>query len=108
MIQILGLTIRRLNRRSEYAHIRESRPDAGRDFQVKVLNFFPSCSLCAAAPAGMRLPIQMRGGHGGILSDTMHLPMSFRKSTPPKNRHLDILISYGNQQVDGFVVELTS
>ena len=88
------------------AHIRESRPDAGQDFQVKVLFENKSCSLCAAAPDGMSLPIQMRGGHGGISSDTMHLSIGFRKSTPQPNRQLDILISKSTQQVDDFWGEL--
>ena len=43
-----------------------------------------------------------------ILSDTLHVLISFRKSTPTQNRQLDILISDGKHQVDEFVGELTS
>ena len=42
-----------------------------------------------------------------LLSDTMCLLISIRKSTPQQNRQLDILISNSEQQVDHFVGELT-
>ena len=41
------------------------------------------------------------------LSDTMYLLISFRKSTSPQNRQLNILISTSKQLVDDFVGELT-
>ena len=41
------------------------------------------------------------------LSDTIDLLISFRTSTPPQNRQLDILVSNSEQQVDNFVGELT-
>ena len=40
-----------------------------------------------------------------VLSDTMYLSISCRKSTPPQNRHL--LISNSKQSVGDFVGELT-
>ena len=41
------------------------------------------------------------------LSDTMYLLISFRKSTPPQNRQLNILIGNSKRSVDEFVGELT-
>ena len=41
------------------------------------------------------------------LSDRMYLLISFRKSTPPQNRQLNILISSYTEQVDGFGGGLT-
>ena len=46
-----------------------------------------------------------REGHTPISSDTMHSLISFRKSTPPQNRQVNI--SKGKQQVDNLVRELT-
>jgi len=37
----------------------------------------------------------------------MYLLISFRKSTPPQNRQLNILVSDSKQKVDDFVGELT-
>ena len=42
-----------------------------------------------------------------ILSDTMHLLISFRKQTHPQNRQLNILIGNREQGVDDFVGKLT-
>jgi hypothetical protein len=42
-----------------------------------------------------------------ILSDTMYVLISFRKSIPQQNRQLQILISSSKQKVDDFVGELT-
>ena len=36
-----------------------------------------------------------------VLSDTMHLLIRFKKSTPPQNRQLNILIRDSRQYVDG-------
>ena len=51
------------------------------------------------------------GGPGrkvdGVLSDAMFLLISFRNSTPPQKRQLNILVSNGEQQFDDFVGELT-
>ena len=41
------------------------------------------------------------------LSGIMYLLIGFRKSNPPRNRQLDILISNSKQHVDDFVGELT-
>ena len=41
-----------------------------------------------------------------FLSDTMYLSISFRKSTPPQNRQLHILIRNSVHYVDDFVGEL--
>ena len=41
------------------------------------------------------------------LSDTMQSLISFRKSTPPQNLQLNILIIDSQQQIDDFVSELT-
>jgi len=41
------------------------------------------------------------------LFDTMYLSISFRKSRPPQNRRLNVLMSNSQQQVDDFVGELT-
>ena len=43
----------------------------------------------------------------GPLSDKMYLSFSFRKSTPPQNRQLIILIGNSKQQVGNFVGEST-
>ena len=40
-------------------------------------------------------------------SDMMYLLISFRKSTPPQNRQLNIVTKNSKQQVDDFVVKLT-
>ena len=45
--------------------------------------------------------------HATCLSDTMHLSISFRKLTPPQNRHIDVWISNSEQQVGDFVGELS-
>ena len=42
-----------------------------------------------------------------ILSATMYQSISFRKSSPPHDRQLDMLISNGKQQVDNYWGELT-
>ena len=42
-----------------------------------------------------------------VSSDTMSLLISFRNSTPPQNRQIDILISNNKRWVDDFVEELT-
>ena len=41
------------------------------------------------------------------LSDTMYLSMSFRKSTPPENRQLNVSISNSKQLVDDCVGKVT-
>ena len=38
----------------------------------------------------------------------MDLLIGFRKSTPPQNRQLNILVSHSHQEVDDFVGKLTS
>ena len=40
-------------------------------------------------------------------SDTTYLSMSFKKSAPPQNRQLNIVISNRHQEVDDFAEELT-
>ena len=42
-----------------------------------------------------------------ISSHSMNLLIRFRKSTPPQNRQLNVLIGNSKQQVDDFVGELT-
>ena len=42
-----------------------------------------------------------------ISSDTLYLSVSFRESTPPQNRQLNISISDSEEQVDDFLGELT-
>ena len=47
------------------------------------------------------------GSGGAFLSDTMCLSISFRKSTPPRTRQLNILTINIKQQADDFDGELT-
>ena len=54
----------------------------------------------------LRLQVRIFGGVQGLF-DTMYLSISFRKSTPPKHRQLNIFIINSNQQVQNFVGELT-
>ena len=42
-----------------------------------------------------------------FLSERMYSLISFRKSTPPQNRHLNILTTNSKQWVDEFMAELT-
>ena len=56
----------------------------------------------ARVPRGLR-----RVAPGPLLSHRMYLLISFRKSTPPQNRQLDILISKSEQSVDDFRGGLT-
>jgi len=49
----------------------------------------------------------LRTGALPSLSHGMYLLLSFRRSPPPQNRKLDILISDSKQKVDDFMGELT-
>ena len=61
----------------------------------------PSCSENVFGKVGRM------GVSGAHLSDTMHSLISFRKSTPPQNRQLKILINNSKRRVDDLVGELT-
>ena len=77
----------------------------------------------AQAPTRARLPLPVRTRldrtyrrtmnlnhrteRSAVLSHRMYLSISFRKSTPPQNRQLHILISGSKQYVADFVGELT-
>ena len=82
--------------RANVAHIRQSRPDSGLGFQVQVLETYE------------RVPSSLGKGKGhtdlftavasaAVLSNTMYLFISFRKSTPPQNRQLVVLISNSDE-----------
>ena len=53
------------------------------------------------------LAIDAGEGAVGFLSDTMYSVISFKKSSPPQNRRLNILICNSKQQVHYFVREFT-
>jgi len=60
-----------------------------------------------AGDAWALVPMGTLGKLLAFLSDTMYLLISFRMSTPPQNRQLNILIGNSKQYVDDFVGELT-
>ena len=69
----------------------------------------PHRDLCGRTPA--RASARRSGAKSSVTeisSDTMHLSISFRKSSPPQNCQLSILISSNNQQVDDFGGELNT
>ena len=61
--------------------------------------------MCALAVVRLRLRPHL--GQPSLLSHTMYLLIDVRKSTPPQNRQLIVLISVIEQHVVDFVEELT-
>ena len=56
---------------------------------------------------GPRFFVPRRSLPSPLSSDTMYWLISFRESTPPQNRQVNIVVSNNKQQVDDFVGGLT-
>ena len=69
------------------------------------------CDALVSTPRQQRPPshadVGLFRGKSATLTDKIYSLISFRKSTPPQNSQLDVLISNSKQHVDGLVVELT-